>query len=250
MGAGSGNAGDYPHQGSVCDPTISVAMVDFNKDGNADWVLQDPGINPGTEGTCTGTQTAAGGLRVIPGRTMAPMLDPGTSTSFAEYYAPVSAAADRYRWGRQAAGCDVDGDGYGDLGLLSVWKGDATQHGEVYYGSAAGIVATASMALGDTAANSFDVPSMQPAAIGCFGSYKQGLPALAVSAMPTVGGPGQLLLFAGRPLVQVGTMMSPSSGDSRFGAAIRSGNRTDVDGDGKEDLVVSSDQSGWVIYGR
>ena len=245
-------AQDYPHQGSPCDPTISIAMTDFNKDGDADWVVQDPGINPPASGTtCDAAHMAAGGLRVITGRPTAPLLDSSNSTTFTEYYAPTTVtAAERYRWGRQAAGCDVDFDGYGDVGLLPTWNGGATEHGQVYYGSAAGIVATAAMPLGDTAANSLDVATMQPAVIACFGSYKAGAPALAVSATTTVNGPGQVELFAGRPLAHVGTLVSPSTGDSRFGKEMRSGNHTDVDGDGREDLVVTSDQSGWVIYGR
>ncbi|MCU1282242.1 MAG: hypothetical protein JWM53_5788 [bacterium] len=252
MGVGQNNAQDYPNQGSPCAPTISVTMVDFNKDGNADWVLQDPGINPPspTVATCTAGNLAAGGLRVITGRSTAPMLDSNNLTSFTEYYAPTGVGNERYRWGRQAAGCDVDADGYGDIGLIANWNAMTMQHGQVYYGSAGGLVATAKMPLGDTTANSFDAPSMQPSAIGCFGSYKNGRPALAVSGTTMVSGPGQVDFYAGRPLAKVGTMMSPSGGDSRFGVALRNGNRTDVDGDGKEDLVVISDQFGWVIYGR
>jgi hypothetical protein len=124
------------------------------------------------------------------------------------------------------------------------------QHGDAYYGSATGLVATAKTPLGDTTANGFDVAAMQPSSIGCFGSYKGGNAALAVSAMPMVSGPGEIDLFAGRPLTKIGTINSPSPSDSQFGKTIASGNHTDVDGDGKEDLVVTSDQSGWVIYGR
>jgi hypothetical protein len=252
MGVGVNNAQDYPHQGSPCDPTQSIAFIDLNKDGLADWIVQDPGINPPMPAV-TGCQTGnltAGGLRVIAGRSSGNMLDGQNSTTFVEYYAPTSAGNDRYRWGRQAAGCDVDADGYGDIGLLPTWNATATQHGEVYYGSAAGLNATVNMPLGDAAANSFDVPSMQPNAIGCFGSYKGGRAALVVSASPAINGPGELRFYQGRPLLQTGTMAPPSSGDSRFGKTILSGNKTDVDGDGKEDLLVDSDQNGWIIYGR
>jgi hypothetical protein len=245
-------AQDYPHQGSSCAPTISIAMVDVNKDGNADWILQDPGINLAASGVCDATRQAAGGLRVIAGRSSGMLLDGSNTTTYVEYYAPTAiAATERYRWGRQAAGCDVDHDGYGDIGLLAAWIGAATQRGEVYYGSAAGLVATASAPLpDDVTMNAFTVDSMQPTSIACFGSYKAGQPALAVSTMPTVSGPGQVKLYGGRPLTLLGTMSSPSSGDSHFGIQMRNGNKTDVDGDGKEDLVVISDQSAWVMYGR
>ena len=251
MDPGGGNAQDFPNQGSTCGATISIAMVDFNKDGLADWVEQDPGINnPGGTGCTAGTTQTGGGLRVIPGRAMAPMLNGGDATTFTHYWAPTSAGNDRYHWGRDAAGCDVDNDGYGDIGLLPAWTAQAMQHGEVYYGSATGIVATANMPLGDATANSFDVPSMQPAAIGCFNNYKNGQAALAVSAMSMINGPGEIDLFAGRPLTKVGTLTSPSPSDTRFGKTIQSALKFDVDGDGKQDLVVTSDQAGWVIYGR
>ena len=248
------NAQDEPDQGGICSssyPTISIAMIDLNKDGLADWITADPGINLPTPAptSCSGTALAAGGFRVIAGRATAPMLNGSDPTTSVEYYAPTSAGNGRYIWGRQAAGCDVDGDGYGDIGLLPSWSGGPTQHGDVYYGSATGLVATAKTPLGDAAANGFDVAAMQPSSIGCFGSYKGGKAALAVSAMPMVSGPGEIDLYGGRPLTKIGTIASPSPSDSQFGKSIASGH-ADVDGDGKEDLVVSSDQSGWVIYGR
>ncbi len=252
------NAQDFDGEGGPCYnngaglPTLSLAMVDFNNDGRADWVLQSSGINEPTPvpTMCSGTALAAGGIRVIPGRATAPMLNGGDTTTFSLYYSPASAGQSRYDWGRQGAGCDVDGDGFGDVGLISVWAGGPMQHGDVYYGSATGIGATANAALGDAAANGFDVAAMQPSSIGCFGSYKNGKAALAVSAMPMVSGPGEIDLFGGRPLTKIGTIASPSPSDDQFGKSIVSGNHTDVDGDGKEDLIVTSNQSGWVIYGR
>lgn len=68
--------------------------------------------------------------------------------------------------------------------------------------------------------------------------------------MPTVGGPGEIDLFAGRPLTKVAAMPPPSPSDTRFGKTISSGIKFDVDGDGKQDVIVTSEQSGYVIYGR
>ena len=248
---GQGNTGDYPDQGSPCAPPESIAMVDLNKDGLAEWIAQVPNAQGSTTaGGCDPTHMALGGIRVVAGRSTAPMLDPSNVSSFTDYYSPTSAGSNAYRWGREAAGCDVDNDGYGDIGLLHVWPAMTMQHGEVYYGSAAGLVATAKMALPDTAQNSFDVAAMDPAAIGCFPSYKNGTAALAVSSTSSINGPGEIELYAGRPLTKVGSMLPPSPSETRFGKAILRGIKFDVDGDGKQDVVVTSDQSGWVIYGR
>src|SRR5207253_2079144 len=98
-----------------------------------------------------------------------------------------------------------------------------------------------------TPAGSFDTGSMQVPHIGCFKSY-QGKQALAVTSFTMVSGPGEVTLLGGRPLAKVATLTSPDAGDSGFGVAIRSG--SDVDGDGKQDLTVISNMSGWIIYGR
>ncbi len=250
IGVATGNSYDYPDQGSHCAAPISIALLDINKDGLADWIVQAPNANAGTATTCTGDELTAGGIRVVIGRATAPMLGGTAGIDFNDYYAPTSAGNDRYHWGRDAAGCDIDNDGYGDIGLLHYWNAQATQHGEVYYGSASGLVATAKMPLPDTAQNSFDVPSLQPAAIGCMPSYQNGRAALAVSGSATVSGGGEVDLFGGRPLAKLGTLTNPSAAETRFGKTILGAAKFDVDGDGKQDVVISSDQNAWVIYGR
>jgi hypothetical protein len=242
---------DYPDQNSPCAPVVTLLMIDLNKDGLADWVAQTPQMNVGTAvASCSGAELTGGGLRIVPGRSSGNLLDPATTTTFSEYYAPTSAANSRYAWGRQAAGCDVDHDGYNDIGLLHTWPAMTTQHGEVYYGSAAGLVATAKMPLGDTVDNSFTVNAMQPASIGCAPSYKNGHAAVVVSATDTANATGRIEFYGDRPLVKLGEMNSPSGGEMRFGSTISSGNHTDVDGDGHEDILVTSNTNGWVIYGR
>jgi putative Ig domain-containing protein len=250
----SANEIDYTANGFTCHDPIALAFTDFDKDGKADWVLQDPGLNyTGSTSTCDAAHMQAGGIRVIKGRSVAPLLQDNAGdegTRWEMYYAPTAVpAGSRFAWATLGAGCDVDNDGFGDLGVLWPYGAvNGTARGEVYYGSSTGIVATAKMPmLSDLTMNGFMFASVQPPQIACAAAYK-GKPALVVSE--GFGTPGALHFFAGKPLAAVGTMTSPDAGDSGFGDAILSGNRTDVDGDGKEDLVVISSQFGWVIYGR
>ena len=141
----------------------------------------------------------------------------------------------RQWYGNAVAVGDYNGDGYGDVAVCAYGYSSSTGRGYIYYGSAAGLSTSVGTTLAGIASSSFCYAADAADVNG------DGYDDLAVGAPIVSSGVGRVYVYHGSASglsSSASTTLAGAAGATNVGLGVA--NAGDLNGDGYEDLVVST----------
>ncbi len=213
---------------------------DVDKDGKDDIIEQDSNVGLASPIACN-LSGNFGGPRILHGA-------PGAPTKYEDYIHPPGGGGRNARWGYPMTLCDVDRDGAADL-IIGDTEGARGMY--FFYSDGTKIVSPSPMDLSQQ--NPINPSADFYSGLRCVHNFYGPNTIVLPNSGPFMApyGPGQVDLVLGgnrTPAVDK-VLRSPDGADKQFGRNMASGS-ADLNGDGKQDIVIGSQSKLWVLYGR